>query len=135
MKTFILVLLIALNSHFAFAQFEKIEYRGRDKNTNAPCKLYVNNAGFTSDNQVPENYFMDVLPKGFSHGIDSSGPFTLRPYQGNPNILFSQNGYDEMVLFFENGDYLNGTPTGYNVKWLHGNHYHYDICRNLQKIK
>lgn len=128
-----LLLVSMFVSQGILAQFQEVEYRGRDKNTNAPCKLYVTGAGFMNQVQSPENYFLNVLPRGFSHDGDSSGPFTLKPVAGKPNILHSHNGADEMVLFFENGDFLTGVPSGFNVKWLHGNHYHYDACRELQR--
>jgi hypothetical protein len=135
MKQLLIPVLFAMMSQSVFAQFQETEYRGRDKNTNAPCKLYVTNAGYLTEDQSPESNFLDVVPRGFSHGGDSSGPFTLRPFSGNSQILYSHNGSDEMVLFFENGDFLSGSPSGYNIKWLHGNHYHYDVCRNMQKIE
>jgi len=133
MKKIIILIVSFFVSESLLAQVQQVVYVGRDKNTNAPCKLYVNNVGYKNDQRVPENFYMDVLPRGFSHGIDSAGPFRLGTVADKPNILYSLQNADEMVLFFENGDYLTGEPSGFNVKWLHGNHFHYDVCRNLRR--
>ena len=133
LATIFFAILIFTASPFAFSATSDVRFDGRNPQTNAPCILYVINSGYLNDSQERQDFFMEVEAKGFSHNGDSPGPVVLRPVQNRPNVLFSKTESEDMVLFFSNNDFLQGSPIGFNLRWLHGNHYHYESCQNLKR--
>lgn len=106
---------------------------GQDAASREPCFLYVLEVLVSESD--PANSLVK-LTTSYSHDGEAAEPFLVSPLASSPLVLtgIGENGEDQLAVFlFEAGGDLT-KARAFNLKWLHGNHFHTNKCLGLKPI-
>ncbi len=120
------------DDHSDFPEGTRIAFEGIDAVSRQECALYV-----TDIQQQADGAYIYTAVTSYSHDEDSAGAFQI---QANPNKMELLTGTADSgnpKAPHQIGIFLK-QPTGnivdaqsFNLRWLHGNHYHTNKCINL----
>lgn len=140
MKKSLLALLLACLSYPVFAQQHEdfpegtlLAMEGKDSITAKECFLFVMDLGFTGPEQKPEQFFAKVLT-AYSHGQEVPAPIEIRSVAGRAGVLSGTgaNGKDQIAVFLDPVHLDLKNIKSFNLKWLHGTHFHTSRCVNMK---
>ncbi len=105
---------------------------GQDAISKDECLLFVTDVGYTGPEQTAEQFYA-VVQTNYAHGADQAAPMTVKAVSGKPNVLMGTgtNGKDQIAIFLNSSDLDLNQITSFNLKWLHGSHYHTNRCVNM----
>lgn len=139
------------HDHDEFPEGTLLALEGKDAISKQECALFVMDVGFTGPEQTVDQWYATVLTS-YSHGGDAAAAMTVQVHPTKPGTLFGTgaNGQDQIVIFLDpqsvsqvaSGSHLSSDLTSqdidlrqaksFNLKWLHGDHFHTNRCMNLQ---
>jgi hypothetical protein len=135
-------LLTLMISVQAFAQHDQehegwpentlLALEGQDAISKDDCLLFVTEVGFTGTEQTPDQFFA-VVETNYAHGNDHAAPITVKPVANKPGVLagVGVNGQDQIAIFLTPQDLDFRNVKSFNLKWLHGSHFHTNRCVNM----
>lgn len=134
MKSIIFASLLLGSVAFAhddhFPEGTLLALEGQDAITKEECFLFVTDV---SDSRAPDQYYAKVLTS-YSHDHDAPQAIQVRVYPNRADLLVGTgpNGQDQIAIFLSSADLNLQNATSFNLKWLHGNHFHNNRCVNLK---
>lgn len=120
-------------THGTFPEGTLLAMEGKDAITKEECLLFVTEVGFSGPEQTTEQWYATVLTS-YSHGGVSSEPITVRAVPTRPGALSGKatNGQDQIAIFLEPTALDLRNAKSFNLKWLHGDHFHSNRCIGLR---
>ena len=120
------------DDHEGWPENSLIALGGRDANTNEECFLFVTEVGYTGPGQTAEQFFA-VIQTNYAHGSDHAAPFTVKTVANKPGVLagLGSNGQDQIAIFLDPKTLDLRNVKSFNLKWLHGNHFHTNRCVDM----
>ncbi len=140
MRNILMVLLVVfLNPVLLFADEHEHEnwpentllaLEGSDAISKSECMLFVVDVQNVS---ASNSEFSAQVVTSYSHGDASPSSITVKPVAGKSNLLagLGNNQADQIVMFLDNDNYDIQGVKSFNLKWLHGNHFHTNRCENM----
>lgn len=118
--------------HKGWPENSLLVLEGQDAISKRDCFLFVTEVGFTGSEQTAEQFFA-VIETNYVHGGDKPAPFTIKLLKDKPGVLsgVSNNGKDQIAIFLNPNDLDLRNIKSFNLRWLHGNHYHSNRCVNM----
>jgi hypothetical protein len=118
--------------HEGWPENTLLALEGQDAITKETCFLFVTDIGYTGPEQTQEQFFA-VVQTNYAHGSDKPSPFIVRAVPNKPGVLAGTgaSSQDQIALFLDPQDLDLRNVKSYNLKWLHGNHFHMNRCMNL----
>lgn len=131
----VVIMALTLNSAFAvahdqdsFPQDALLILEGQDAVTKEECFLFV------MDVSQDANAFSAKVLTSYIHGHDTPQAITVQAIPDRPEVLVGTgaNGQDQMAIFLSSNNLDLRQANSFNLKWLHGNHFHTNRCLHLQ---
>ena len=121
------------HDHDQFPEGTLQAYEGQDAITGKECLLFITDVGYTGPEHTPAQWYATVLTS-YRHDGDGAAPFTVKLHANKPGVLVGagSNGQDLIALFLDPQDLNLNNLQSFNLKWLHGDHFHTNRCINLQ---
>lgn len=120
------------DDHEHFPEGTLIAFEGIDAVSRQECALYV-----TDIQQQADGAFIYTALTSYSHDEDSAGAFQIQVSPSKKDLLLGTADSGNPKAPHQLGIILK-QPTGniadaqsFNLRWLHGNHYHTNKCINL----
>jgi hypothetical protein len=140
MKKVVLTLVFTLAMPFAFAaehdhdEFPEgtlLALEGVDAISGQECALFVMDV--SAPGTTEDQFYAKVLTS-YAHGDDAPEAILIKPVAGKPGVLAGtgSNGKDQLALFLDPTDLNLQNAKSFNLKWLHGTHFHTNRCVRLQ---
>lgn len=117
----------------AIAQSPLYSLEGQTPNQK-PCALVVLQTGFDGGVETPDRFFAEVTTTD-SHGGQGHLPLRVKMLAGKAGTLFgkSPDGKDQIAIQLDPPLPLDlKNAKSFNLKWLHGSHYHTLQCGQLR---
>jgi hypothetical protein len=120
------------HEHEGWPENTLLALEGQDAVTQDECLLFVTDLGFTGPEQTPDQFFA-VIQTNYAHGDAQAAPFTVKIVTNRPGVLsgVGANGQDQIALFLDPQSLDLRNVKSFNLKWLHGNHFHTNRCVNM----
>lgn len=131
--TLIVAVTGALSSNLALAH-EQVPnaalwtLKGQDASNQEECFLFVTEV-------APANSeFYAMVLTSYSHDHEAPQALRVQATPNRPKTLSgtAENGSDQIAIFLGSPELDLRHATAFNLKWLHGNHFHTNRCVNLQ---
>lgn len=120
------------DDHADFPEGTLIVFEGIDAVSRKECALYV-----TDIQQQADGAFIYTAVTSYSHDDDSAGAFQIQVSPSKMDLLLGSADSGNPKAPHQLGIFLK-QPTGnivdaqsFNLRWLHGSHYHTNKCINL----
>lgn len=128
--TMILCLLLPnlLNASVQLHDEALVTLEGQDRVSGAPCYLYVLEI-IGTPGEIGGSL---TVATSYVHNSDSAGRITVSEIGPGTLTGKSDNGRNQIVLFYEGGVFDFNRVTRFNLKWWHVNHAHNYSCMNLK---
>lgn len=106
---------------------------GQDSKSKEACTLSVLTAGFSGPEETPNQWYALVI-SSYSHDGDKADAIKVQMDSRKPGILsgLGSNGKDQIVIHLPPDSIDIRLATSFNIKWLHGHHFHTHRCQNLK---
>lgn len=123
------------HDHESFPEGTLLALEGRDAITQEECLLFVTDVGYTGAEETADQFYA-VVQTSYSHNQDHPQVITVKAKAQKPDILtgLGENGQDQIALFLPAqvaGHIDLRNVNSFNLRWLHGNHFHTSRCINL----
>lgn len=120
------------HDHEHFPEGTLLALEGQDAVSKADCFLFVTDLGFTGPEQTPAQFFAKVQTS-YSHDRDAAQEITVQLHATRPDVLVGTgaNGQDQIAIFLDPHTLDLRTAKSFNLKWLHGTHFHTNKCMGL----
>jgi hypothetical protein len=121
------------DEHEGWPENTLLALEGLDAITKEDCLLFVTEVGFTGPEQTPDQFYA-VVETSYNHAGSHAAPMTVKSLASKPGTLsgVGANGQDQIVLFLNPQSLDLRTIKSFNIKWLHGNHFHTNRCVNMK---
>lgn len=125
---------ITLGAHRVSAN-TLVELQGQDAANKSECSLFVTEVGFTGPEQTPDQWYARVHTS-YDHNGDSPSQILVRMHPSRPGALVGNgaNGQDQIAIFLDPQNLDLNNAKSFNLKWLHGDHFHTNRCVNLSPL-
>ncbi|WP_413581666.1 hypothetical protein [Bdellovibrio sp. HCB288] len=121
------------HDHGGFPEGTLLALEGEDASTKSACMIFVTEVGYTGSEQTPDQWYA-VIATSYSHGHVAASPITVKIHPERAGVLFGTgaNGQDQIAVFLNPQDIDLKNINSFNLKWLHGDHFHTNRCVNMQ---
>jgi hypothetical protein len=120
------------DDHEGWPENTLLALEGQDAITKEECLLFVTEVGYTGPEQTADQFFA-VVETSYAHGSDHAAPFTVKAVANKAGVLsgLGSNGQDQIAIFLDPQALDLRNVKSFNLKWLHGNHFHTNRCVNM----
>ncbi|MEK2688592.1 hypothetical protein [Bdellovibrio sp. GT3] len=121
------------HDHGGFPEGTLLALEGVDAISKSECMLFVTDVGYTGPEQTPDQWYA-VISTSYSHGHAAPTPITVKIHPEKAGVLYgtAANGQDQIAVFLNPQEIDLRNINSFNLKWLHGDHFHTNRCVNMQ---
>lgn len=120
------------DEHEGWPENTLLALEGQDAISKEDCLLFITDVGFTGSEKTDDQFYA-VVQTSYSHNQDHAEAITVKTVPGKSGVLMGlgANGQDQIALFLDPQVLDLKNIKSFNLRWLHGNHFHNNRCVNM----